>query len=142
MVRRLLALAVALLLAVLVVRNAAVEALADRNPDAAARIWAGHPTAQLSLALTEIGRAARERKPVQPAVFELVNDAATKAPLAPEPFLVRGVQAQLAGNVRLAIADFEAAQFRDPRSLAARYFLADAYFRTGDARHGLQEILA
>jgi tetratricopeptide (TPR) repeat protein len=142
MVRRLLALVVALLLAVLVVRNAAVDALADRNPDAAARIWAGHPTAQLSLALTEIGRAARERKAVPPAVFNLVNEAATKAPLAPEPFLVRGVQSQLAGNVRQAIADFEAAELRDPRSLAARYFLADAYFRTNDARHGLQEVLA
>ncbi|GAA3890144.1 hypothetical protein GCM10022276_06500 [Sphingomonas limnosediminicola] len=142
MIRRLLTLAVALILAVLVVRNAAVDALADRNPDAAARIWPGHPTAQLSLALTEIGRAARERKAVPPAVFDLVDEAATKAPLAPEPFLVRGVQSQLVGNVRLAIADFEAAEFRDPRSLAARYFLADAYFRTNDARHGLQEVLA
>ena len=142
MASRLIAILVALLLAVPVVRNAGVNAFADRSPDAAAKFWRSHPTAEISLGLTEIGRAARDRKPVPPSVFAMINDAAVKAPLAPEPFLVRGVQFAVEGKTAAAIASFEQAELRDPRSLAARYFLADAYFHSGDARSGLREILA
>jgi hypothetical protein len=71
-----------------------------------------------------------------------MSDAAVKEPLAPEPFLVRGVQAQLAGDEATAQEAFEAAQWRDPRSLPAAYFLADRYLRTGDIKHGLAEIAA
>ncbi len=142
MASRLIAILVALLLAVPVVRNAGVAAFADRSPGAAAKFWPKHPAAEISLGLTEIGRAARARKPVPTTVFSMINDAAAKAPLAPEPFLVRGVQAAVEGKTVAAIASFEQAELRDPRSLAARYFLADAYFRAGDTRNGLREILA
>ena len=128
------------MLAVMIIRNAAVAALAERSPDAAARVWPTHPTAELSLGMTEIGRAARLRKPVSPTVFAMINDAALKAPLAPEPFLVRGVQAQLAGNAPLAVDAFAAAARRDPRSLPAHYFLADTLFHSGDTARALQEI--
>jgi len=138
--RRLLVLLLTLLIAVQVVRNAAVAAFADGSPDLAARVWRGHPGAETSLGMIEIGRAARERRPVSPAVFAMMDDAAVKAPLAPEPFLVRGVQAQLAGNRPLAIEAFAAASQRDPRSLPAHYFLADTLFRAGDTRRGLNEI--
>lgn len=140
MARRLLVVLLALLIAVQIVRNAAVAALADGSPDLAARIWPGHPTTETLLAMTEIGRAARQRQPVSPAVFKMVDDAAVKAPLAPEPFLVRGVQAQLAGNAPLAIQAFAAASHRDPRSLPAHFFLADTLFRSGDTRRGLDEV--
>ena len=63
-------------------------------------------------------------------------------PLAPEPFLVRGVQAQLVGDRSLAGQAFRAAELRDGRAIPARYFLADHYFRTGDARAGLREVAA
>ena len=63
-------------------------------------------------------------------------------PLAPEPFLVRGVQAQLDGDRSLAGQAFRAAELRDGRAIPARYFLADHYFRTGDARAGLREVAA
>lgn len=138
--RRLLVVLLALLIAVQVVRNAAVAALAVGAPDLAARIWAGHPTAETSLGMTEIGRAARQRKPVSAAVFSMMDEAARKAPLAPEPFLVRGVQAQLAGNAPLATDAFAAAARRDPRSLPAHYFLADTLFRSGDTHRGLDEV--
>jgi hypothetical protein len=138
--RRLLVLLLALLLAAQVVRNSAAAALADRSPDAAARIWGDHPNTIISLALVEIGRAARERKPVPPTVFGVMNDAAVKAPLAPEPYLVRGVEARMSGNATLAIEAFEAAERRDPRSLPAHYFLADAFFAAGDTRRGLEEV--
>jgi hypothetical protein len=62
-----------------------------------------------------------------------------KAPLAPEPFLVRGVQAQVEGDMEAARRAFAAAQWRDPRSMPAAYFLAAHYCRTGKTFEGLQQ---
>jgi hypothetical protein len=139
MVRRLFIIGVALLVAVQVVRNAAVSAYSDSRPDAAARAWPGNPRAEISLGMTEIGRATHAGRPVGAQTFATIYDAAAKAPLAPEPFLVRGVQAQLQGKMAIAAEAFRAAEARDPRSLSARYFLASYYFETGDASGGLRE---
>jgi hypothetical protein len=130
----------AILLATQVVRNAAVNALAGFRPSEATRFWSSHPAAELSLGMTEIARASRSRRPVPASAFVVIEDAATKEPLAPEPFLVRGVQAQLAGDSIKAQRAFEEAQWRDPRSLPAAYFLADRYFQTGDSVRGLREV--
>lgn len=138
--RRLLAVVLALLVAVQVVRNAAVFALAEQSPESAARAWPGHPTAEISSAMVQIGRAARLGKPAAPTVFSTLDDAARKAPLAAEPFLVRGVEAQLGHDQALALKAFDAAERRDPRSLPAHFFLADALFRYGDSRRGLEEV--
>lgn len=138
-VRRLIVIAVAVLLAVQIVRNAAVTALATLRPDAAASVWANHPDVEISLGLADIGRSARERKPISREAFALIDDAAIKAPLAPEPFLVHGVQAEVAGNNEAAKAAFLAAQWRDPRSMPAAYFLADYYLRAGHVFEGLQQ---
>lgn len=138
-VRRLLVVAIALLLAVQVVRNAAVAALADLQPESAARLWSDHPAVETSLALAQIGRDSRARKPVAPATFALIDDAALKAPLSPQPFLVHGVAARLAGDSATAERDFLAAQWRDPRSLAAAYFLAEHYLRSGEPLAGLRQ---
>ena len=132
-------LAVALLLAVQVVRNAAVNALAPLYPAEAAKFWAAHPFVEISLGLTQIGAAARDRRGVAGPVFAMIDDAARKAPLATEPFLVRGVQAQMANDATAAERAFAAAQWRDPRSMPAAYFLADYYFREGQPLKGLQE---
>jgi hypothetical protein len=140
--RAIVVIVVAGLLGTQVVRNAAVAGLALRKPDAAAQFWSDHPATEISTAMIEIALAARQRRSVPPAVFAKMSDAAAKEPLAPEPYLVRGVQAELAGDGGRAQQAFEAAQWRDPRSLPAAYFLADRYFRTGDAGHGLEEIAA
>jgi hypothetical protein len=137
--RRALAVAIALLLAAQVIRNAAVGALAPINPQAVRGIWPGHPDVALSLGMIEIAAAARRGGAVERPEFEMIDAAATKAPLAPEPFLVRGVQAQLAGDGKLAERAFQAAEWRDPRSLPARYFLADHYLRSGNVQGGLLE---
>ena len=60
MARLLLAVAAGLLIAIQIVRNAAVSALAAQSPDTAARIWRDHPAAAISLGLTQIAKAARE----------------------------------------------------------------------------------
>ena len=53
---------------------------------------------------------------------------------------VAGIQAQLAGDQQVAEQAFAAAKLRDGRSIPARYFLAEQYFRGGDAPSGLREI--
>ena len=131
---------VALFAAGAVVRNALVAQFAETNPKLASRIWPGHPASELWLGLTEIGLASRERKPIAEATITKIQDSARKAPLSAEPFLVRGVEAQVAGNEALASDAFRAAKLRDGRSIPARYFLADHYFRAGDADHALTEI--
>ena len=142
LVRRLAAAVLALLLGIQVVRNAAVTALVSTDPAAAARAWPSHPEARLALAMTDIATAARAGSPVDAAVFQRVDAAASRAPLAVEPFLVRGVQAQVAGDKVLAQRAFEAAEHRDPRSLPARYFLAEQYLRGGQVARGLAEFAA
>jgi hypothetical protein len=128
-----------MLLAVQVVRNAAVAALAGLRPAAAARLWPGHPEVETSLAMLDIGRAAHERRPIGRATLAVMREAALKAPLSPQPFLVRGVEADVAGDHQAAVRAYLAAQWRDPRSLPAAYFLANHYLRSGDAYRGLQQ---
>lgn len=139
-VRRVLVVVLALLLAVQVVRNAAVAALAPLRPASAARFWAGHPSVEIARGLAEIGTASRERRRIDPHVFRMFEDAAAKSPLSPEPFLVRGVRAQTAGNAEAAKAAFLAAQWRDPRSMPAAYFLAGYYLRSGPLLKGLKQV--
>ena len=50
--------AAAALVAVQVVRNAAVGALASAKPEAAARFWSGHPGTEIATAMTLIATAA------------------------------------------------------------------------------------
>lgn len=131
---------VALLMGIVVVRNAIVAQYAEIEPAIAAKIWPSHPSSQLWSGMTQIGLAARERKPASAATFDRIRSAGIKAPLAAEPFLVRGVQAQVAGNQKLAEQAYLAARLRDGRSIPARYFLAEHYFRAGNAPRGLREI--
>lgn len=138
-VRRLIVILVAALLGLQVVRNSTVAALSETRPATAARFWSAHPAVELSLGLLEIGRASRQRTSILPATFAMIDDAARKSPLSPEPFLVHGVRDQLAGNSALAKRDFAAAQSRDPRSLPAAFFLADYYFRSGRPIDGLRQ---
>jgi hypothetical protein len=92
--------------------------------------------------MDRIGLRAVAGQPPEDADVEAILAVAHKAPLAPEPYLVRGVAAQVEGEERLAGRAFVQAQRRDPRSLPARYFLAAHYERTGNVRQGLEEISA
>ncbi|MES2120711.1 MAG: hypothetical protein V4513_09070 [Pseudomonadota bacterium] len=138
--RGLVALIAALLIGVVAVRNAAVQAWSETAPKRANAAWSDHPDAQISVAMIEIAQAIRNRQVVPATAFRRIDAAALRAPLAPEPFLVHGVKADLAGDSAAAERDFVAAQRRDPRSLPAAYFLAERYFRNGDARRGLVQI--
>jgi hypothetical protein len=140
--RTIAVLAVSLLLSALVVRTALVDAYA-RSDVAKARIaWPGHPSVILASGLEEVGAASAAARPVKPATVRAMLVSAAKAPLAPEPFLVRGVEAQVAGDEGLAGRSFLEARQRDPRSVPARYFLAGHYLKTGQTQPGLAEIAA
>ena len=134
--------AAVLLVGTQIVRNAAVAMLSSRRPAEAAAVWRSNPSAEISLGMTHIAEAARAGKPVPASTFAAMADAAAKDRLAPEPFLVTGVRAQLGGDGATAERAFEAAQWRDPRSLAAAYFLADRYFRTGESSKSLTQVAA
>jgi hypothetical protein len=137
--RRLLIVAFALLLAVQIVRAAVVAQLAPFQPAAAARVWPKHPQVEISLGMADIAQAVSQRRTVAPATFRMIDDAAAKSPLSPEPYLVRGVRAQLAGDAETAKRAFVQAQWRDPRSVPAAYFLAEFYLRTGVLFDGLKQ---
>lgn len=140
MLRAIFVVFVAACLAIQVVRTAGVEAFANLQPSVASRFWNDNPATELSMGMTEIARSSRARIAVPQSAFRMIEDAAVKDPLAPEPFLVRGVQEQLAGKSAEAEQAFQAAQRRDPRSLPAAYFLADRYFQTGDSARGLGQV--
>ncbi len=137
--RRLLVFVIALALAMQTIRNAAVMQLAALQPPAAARFWEDHPEVGIAEAMAEIGAAARARATVGPETFDRLDEAAIKSPLSPEPFLVHGVQAQTAGDMQRASRAFRDAQWRDPRSVPAAYFLAQYYLRSGAVSDGLKQ---
>jgi hypothetical protein len=133
-------LAVSLILAFLVVRLALFQFYAGKDPARIARIWPGHPLVILESGLAEIGDRAAAGQPVDRALVHRLLAASARAPLAPEPFLVRGVEAQLAGDQRMAQQAFLAARERSPRNIASRYFLADHYLKASQTGPGLTEI--
>jgi hypothetical protein len=137
--RRLLVVALTLLLAIQVVRSAAVAQFAPFQPATAASVWARHPQVEISAGMSDIARSVQRRADVGQATFAIIDDAAIKSPLSPEPFLVHGVQAQIAGNDEAARRAFVQAQWRDPRSVPAAYFLAEYNLRNGHLLDGLKQ---
>ncbi|MCA1653705.1 MAG: hypothetical protein ABR588_01980 [Sphingomicrobium sp.] len=130
----------AVLLAGLVLREAIVMSSLAAHPERAASVWPGHPEAVFAERMMAIGEAAKAHRPIDAALTAPVIDAARRAPLAPEPFLVRGVALQGAGDEAGAGLAFLAARNRDPRSVAAHFFLADHYGRTRQAALALTEL--
>jgi len=124
------------LLAFQVVRTAAVR----HSPEAAAALWPGHPDILTDLTMAEVGAAAARGGTLSPALLRQVSEIARKSPLSPEPFLIHGALAQLAGRDRHAERLYLEALARNPRSPAARYFLADRYLRTERVPQALGEI--
>lgn len=130
--------ALALAGAVQVVRSAVVQQLIASRPDVAARFWPGHPRVGLALAMAEIGEAAnRGQAPAAASVARSVT-AARRAPLAVEPFLIEGAIAQSERRAGRAEPLFVEAARRDPRSAAARFFLAQLYLASGRPGEGLR----
>lgn len=134
-------LVVAALTCLQIVRNAAV---ADREarPGVAAVLWPSHPAVLTDRALLAIGTAAAKRQPAPTATRQDLRRVAAKSPLSPDPFLVEGAIAETEGRSEAAERLLLEARNRDPRSRAARYLLAERYFRTGRVTDALIEMQA
>lgn len=138
--RALVVLPLAALLAVGGVRAMAFVAPSSHPLRAIASTFRSHPDALVDRAMGEIGSAARKGGTVPPSARLAIAKVARQAPLVPEPFLVEGTIAEMAGDSSRAERLFLAARTRDPRSQGARYFLADRYLKTNRILPGLVEI--
>ena len=132
--------AVAILLAVEVARIAIANASADEDPALAARLAPFSPPALVSIAMSEVGSAAATGQDVSQSTLERLKLAAGAAPLQPEPFLVQAAIAERSGNLHRAQSLLEMARWRDPRSPAALYLLADVWLREGNIVQGLRQL--
>lgn len=137
-VRTLLVAALALAGVVQVVRSAVVQHSVVSRPDLAASLWPSHPQVELALAMAEIGKAANAGQAPAAASIARSMAAARRAPLAVEPFLIEGAIAQNDKHHESAEQLFVEAARRDPRSAAARFFLAHLYLASGRAGEGLR----
>lgn len=125
------------LLALQVVRTAAIPS----SPNSVATtMWPGHPQVMLDQIMAEVGTRSARGEALPPALLARVGVVARKMPLAPEPFLINGAVAQLDGRDRLAEQLYLEARRLDPRSRAARYFLAERYLRDGRLAPALREM--
>jgi hypothetical protein len=117
-----------------------IAAVRDAPQGLGAKLWPDHPRVLVRRTMADLGAsAARQQAPSQDTLQALAH-IARRAPLAPEPFLVEGALAQVAGVDAKAERLFVAARLRDPRSEAARYFLADRYLNTGRTAAALAEV--
>lgn len=130
---------VALAAAFQVVRSAAVTLFVPARPELAARFWPGHPRVAMAVSMAEIGHSAARGQPASPKTMARVREAARRAPLAVEPFLIEGAIATATARAGQAERLFVESKRRDARSPAARYFLAQHYLSTGRIVEGLNE---
>ena len=139
--RVVIVLVVAGLLAFQVARTAMVAKPSVRTA-LGARLWPSHPAVLTDRTMAEIGARAAQGQSPAPETLRRVEEIARKAPLAAEPFLIKGALAQVEQRQEQAEGLFVAARSRNPRSVAARYFLAEHYLRTGRIALALGEIAA
>ncbi len=120
--------ALSLVLAALIVRGAAVGALADARPDLALKIAPGDPVSLIAASGYDPDRPSSPT----PAQAATLARAAARDPLYPEPYLASATAAAARGDDRRSIALAEAARARDPRLLATHALLLQEYARVGD----------
>lgn len=130
---------VAAALAFQVIRTAAV-ADRERRPALAMALWPSHPRVVVDRMLLAIAASAARNEGAPPKVQATIQEAAIKAPLSPDPFLIAGAVAEAEGRGAAAERLLLAARDRDPRSRGTRFLLAERYVRTGRIAAGLMEM--
>lgn len=134
------ALAAAIILAVGVARLTIASAVADSDPALASRLAPRSPDALVSTAMAEVGQAAATGGDPRAGTIARLRRVGTVAPLQPEPFLVQAALAERAGDYSKAETLLRQARGYDPRSIAARYLLADVWLRQDRMLEGLSEM--
>jgi tetratricopeptide (TPR) repeat protein len=131
---------VALALAAEVSRLSVAAAVAGTNDSLASRLAAGAPPTLISTAMKQVGEAALSGGNPSADTFDRLHRLAAADPLGPTPFLVEGAIAERNGNYDRAAMLLKQARIRDPRSIAARYLLADVWLRQQKVVEGLSEM--
>jgi hypothetical protein len=134
------AVVVSLLLAAEVARLTTASAVAEKNPNRAAALAPTDPDALVQQAMSEVGAAAARGSAPGLGTRERLRLIARLSPLRPEPYLVEAALDSRAGDYDRAEKLLLAARWRDPRSPAARYLLADVWLRQGKVTESLEEI--
>lgn len=134
---RLIAIMMSLLVMWLVVRNAALELLSEREPTAAMGFL---PAGSGALAADGWSRVAASRGGVDPVARRRAAEALRREPVNASALALIGLAASADGRLDQARLLMEAARDRDPRLPAARYWLLDHDMRSGDYAAGLNEI--
>ena len=122
-----------------IIRSAIAYHFIAVNPSMAARVWPSHPRVGLALAMAEIGQSASAGQGASAESLSRATAAAVRGPLLIEPFLIKGAEELSKGEPVAAEKLFREARRRDPRSAAARFFLAQYYLESGRAVDGLAE---
>jgi hypothetical protein len=94
------------------------------------------------MSMRGIGQSAAAGRPASQDAVARATAAARRGPLLTEPFLIAGAAKLSVGQPKAAEELFREARRRDPRSAAARYFLAQYYLATGRPVEGLAEASA
>jgi hypothetical protein len=122
-----------------IVRIAFVAAYAETDVERASSLWPGHPSVLSARAIVAVGEAAANHQPIDAPIRTLTADIARADPLAPEPFLIAGAEAQRSGDAPKAKMHLLKARQRDPRAPAPHFLLAQQYISEGRTREGLGE---
>ena len=132
---------IALLIAILVLRDASGRAPADGALATIKPLFRNHPTNIKERLMLDAAKAARDGKGLDSAAHEIVGSLAKSRPLAPEPFLIEGAIAQLDRDLPRAEQLYIDARNRDPRDIAARLVLVDTYLQQGKIKAALEETI-
>lgn len=129
-----------LLLATEVARLTVAADAANKDLLLANRLAPLSPNTLISAGMAEVGRAAATGRDPANETLARFRNAAAIAPLRPEPFLVEGALSERKGDLRKAHALLSEARWRNPRSTAALYLLADVALRENRIVDGLSEM--
>ena len=134
-VRLVLLIIVALVAAWFSLRHALLGALQRDYPLLGLSLTPPSPVSAGIVALNRVGRDGVAD--VRTRLF--IEQSARGAPLAAEPFIAAGLDANARDRPDQAFRLFQQARLRDPRSIATRYWLFDYYLRTGRFADGIDE---
>lgn len=128
------------LLAAEVARLTLALAWAESRPLLARSLAPNSPDVLMSTAMAKVGADAVQGRTPDAQTMSLFGELSKAAPLHSQPFLVQAALAEKDGNDALAEQLLLEARRRDPRSVGARYLLADVWLRQGKILDGLGEM--
>ena len=142
MLRIAVAIAWVVLASAFVLRSAFVSAYSAAHVERAERVWPGHPSVLSARAILNVARSTSHGRSLDQETRAMIEDIARAEPLAPEPYLIAGAEAQKNNDLDRAERLLLEARQRDPRGRATRFLLAELYVSQGRIREGVPETAA